>query len=69
MTMHFSRTLRADLLSRPPSCADRAGQWQRSMIDPVAQLRELEDLLSKGLLTRQEFDRQKAKVLGEPLDA
>jgi hypothetical protein len=39
------------------------------MIDPVAQLRELEDLLSKGLLTRQEFDRQKAKVLGEPLDA
>jgi hypothetical protein len=32
-------------------------------IDPVAQLRALGDLLDAGLLSQEEFDRQKAKVL------
>ena len=34
------------------------------MIDPVEQIEELADLLGRGLLSREEFDRHKAKVIG-----
>jgi hypothetical protein len=33
------------------------------LVDQTAQLEQLADLLERGLLTRDEFDRQKAKVL------
>jgi hypothetical protein len=33
------------------------------VVDPVEQLRELADLYRRGLLSREEFVRQRAKVL------
>ncbi len=33
------------------------------IVDPVEQLEELADLLSRGLLSREEFERQVAKVI------
>jgi hypothetical protein len=52
------------LLTRPP-CDQRgvAQGWTAIAIDPIAQLRVLGDLLTAGLLSQDEFDRQKAKVL------
>ena len=32
------------------------------IVDPVQQLEELADLLSRGLLTNEEFERQKTRV-------
>ena len=32
--------------------------------DPIAQLKDLADLKSQGILTQAEFDAQKAKILG-----
>ena len=59
-----SRIDRSDLLSRPPCGArtyeERVRAW---IVDPVEQLKELADLLSRGLLSREEFERHKAKVI------
>jgi hypothetical protein len=60
-----SRNHLTDLLARPPSGAgtyeDCVTAW---VVDPVEQLAELADLLSRGLLSRDEFERHKAKVIG-----
>ena len=32
--------------------------------DPIAQLKDLADLKSQGILTEAEFETQKAKILG-----
>jgi hypothetical protein len=57
------RSDRTDLLSRPPSvAADPNEGWASLIVDRVAQLRTLADLLRDGLLSREEFERQKAKV-------
>ena len=34
------------------------------MIDPVEQIEELADLLHRGLVSREEFDHHKAKIIG-----
>jgi hypothetical protein len=34
-------------------------------VDPVAQLRELADLCRRGLLSPEEYEQQKAKVLDQ----
>ena len=54
-----------DLLARPP-CGSRSfeEQWAAFVIDPVAQVRALAGLRDDGLLSDEEFERQKAKVLG-----
>jgi Short C-terminal domain len=57
-----SRRHRVDLLVRPP-CRARDLGWDDSVVDSTEQLRELADLLSRGLLTQDEFERQKARVL------
>lgn len=36
------------------------------LIDPDAQLAELTDLVQRGLLSSEEFEHQRRKVLGEP---
>lgn len=49
---------RPDLLARPP--------WrgsESSVVDPIEQLKELVDLRDKGLLSGDEFERHKARVL------
>ncbi len=33
-------------------------------VDPIAQLKELGELRSQGILTEEEFEREKAKILG-----
>jgi len=33
-------------------------------VTPVEELTELADLLERGLLTREEFDQMKARILG-----
>jgi hypothetical protein len=58
-----SRRHRTDLLARPP-CSPRAaeGGWAALLVDPIEQLNALADLLARGLLSPDEFERQKAKI-------
>ena len=59
-----SRRHRPDLLARPPCGVGMYDDaWATVLVDQTAQLEVLADLLGRGLLTRDEFDRQKAKVL------
>ena len=66
------RSQRPDLLVRPPWRRDAPDEgWAARFVDPVAPLAELADLLDRELITRAEYERQKAKVLGgaTPSDA
>jgi hypothetical protein len=38
--------------------------WAGLLVDPVEQLKELADLRARGLLSAEEFEGQKAKVMG-----
>ena len=60
-----SRHDRHDLLARPPCRAhdDELGN-ETSIVDPVAQLRELAELRGRGLLSEEQYETQMAKVLG-----
>jgi len=59
-----TRLCRVDLLARPPSTARSPdGDWVRLVIDPVDQLRELAELHRGGLLSVDEYERQRMKVL------
>ena len=60
-----SRRDRIDLLPRPP-CEVRMydRRWADYLVDPVDQLLALVDLLARGAISAEEFDRQKAKVIG-----
>lgn len=61
---------RPDLLTRPPCRPTGPGRgWEAMVFDPVAPLTELARLLDRGLITRAEYERQKAKVIGEPVGA
>jgi Short C-terminal domain len=66
MTMRRRQTNRRhhrDLLARPP-CGGREleGGVAALIVDPIEQLEELADLRSRGLLTSEEFERQKTRV-------
>jgi hypothetical protein len=63
--LRTSRSDRVDLLSRPP-CGPGTPAWETWIIDPTAQLETLADLRGRGLLSADEFERQKAKVI-EPI--
>ncbi len=53
-----------DLLVRPPcGVADRNVDWSRLIIDPIAQLSELADLVARDLLSRDEFDLLKGRFV------
>ncbi len=54
---------RADLLARPPAAATADRGWACLIIDPVEQLQELAGLHDRGLLSDEEYDRQRMKVL------
>jgi hypothetical protein len=65
--MHrVSKTRRrgVDLLVRP-ALGDRGvdGDWSAWFVDPVAQLVELADLRRRELLSDEEYQRQRTKVL------
>jgi Short C-terminal domain len=52
-----------DLLARPPvGGRELEGGVAGLIVDPVEQLEELADLRSRGLLTTEEFERQKTRV-------
>jgi hypothetical protein len=58
---------RPDLLG--PAGSDgrsRAAHWTPPLVDVVDQLETLAALLSSGLLSDEDFDRQKRKVLARP---
>ena len=62
--VHTTRLHRVDLLARPPSGSRPFdGGWTRLVVDPIEQLRELADLCDRGLLSTEEYERQRAKVL------
>ena len=55
---------RPDLLARPPIGEPAEEPWVVPVADSLEQLRALADLLDRGLISREEFDNQKAKVPG-----
>jgi len=58
------RNERPDLLVRPPSTSRELERgWGLLVVDPVRQLAELADLHRRGLLTPEEYQQQKDKVL------
>jgi Short C-terminal domain len=58
------RNHRPDLLVRPPSTSRELERgWAMLVVDPVNQLAELADLHRRGLLSSEEFQEQKSKVL------
>ena len=63
-TTKSSRSHGCDLLARPP-CGVRTYEdaWMAFVVDPVEQLSALADLHDRGLLSPDEFKRQKAKVI------
>ena len=48
----------------PPPQAPAAQPQPADMNDRIAQLKQLGELLSAGVLTQAEFDQQKARILG-----
>ena len=69
VTVRSSRAGGPGLLSRPPSGVGDMGQLGGSqVIDPVAQLSELVDLVERGLLSREEFEGFKQRFFAaEPI--
>jgi Short C-terminal domain len=65
--MTRSRTTRSDgrdLLARPPCGVGMYEDgWMDLVVDSVGQLTALADLHARGLLSPEEFERQKAKVI------
>jgi len=57
------RTGRTDLLARPPCAGEGTAGWTVRVTDPAEQLEALVDLWRRGVLTAEEFEWQKAKVL------
>jgi Short C-terminal domain len=62
--VRINRNRQTDLLARPPCGARVLGRgWSTLIVDPVEQLAELADLRRRGLLSGEEYERQKAKIL------
>lgn len=60
--VHRLRNRRTGLLGRWPG-DERANRWTAGIVDPAEQLEELADLRARGLLTAEEYERQRARVL------
>jgi hypothetical protein len=58
-----SRVHLVGVLARPPDHGAERRGWAAMVVDPVKQLEELADLRDRGLLSPEEFERQKEKVL------
>jgi Short C-terminal domain len=63
-TRATSRQHLPDLLARPPCVATMYdGRWAALIVEPTEQLKTLADLLAQGLLSPEEYEQHKAKVL------
>ena len=60
---HSRREL-MDLLIRGPLSRMPARKWEPLLINAVAQLAELQDLVERGLVSPAEFRRQRSKIFG-----
>jgi hypothetical protein len=60
-----SRRRIPDLMARDPSAVAEArqGAWASVLVDPVAQIQELDDLRGRGLVSSEEFDVLKARIV------
>lgn len=57
-----------DLLGRAPA-GQFGEEWtSRVVYDPIAHINGLDDLRKRGLLSPEEFEREKAEVLGSYRD-
>lgn len=63
----YAHLTRAKAEAPPPAASDevRAGPAPAPSDDMYTQLLRLDDLLKRGILTQEEFDAQKAKVLND----
>ena len=58
------RSKEPGLLMRPPDFGGDGPDWaKQSVVDPVRQIEALDELRRRGLLSAEDFERQKAKVL------
>jgi hypothetical protein len=59
-----SRSNQSNLLVRPP-CGARMSDdgWMAFVVDPIEQLHTLADLRKQGLLSAEEYERQKSKII------
>jgi hypothetical protein len=57
-----SRSDLVDLLTRPPA-SNRGGSGTDLVLDPADQLEKLAQLVARGLLTIEEFERQRRRIL------
>jgi Short C-terminal domain len=58
-----SRSQLIGVLARPPCAASPEEPWAVVVPNPVKQIEALAELRDRGLLTPEEFARQKTKVL------
>ncbi len=58
-----SRRENPDLLTTEPSEVTDE-RWTALLIDPVAQVTELADLVARGLVSPEDFERQRGKIFG-----
>jgi hypothetical protein len=63
MRIELSRRELHGLLGPSGGRREPPDAWTAWLVDPVEQLKELADLRERGLLSAEEFDRQKANVL------
>ena len=68
MIVHHADSARdriPDLLMRPPhGTREFVTEWSHLLVDPVRQLKELAELHTLGLLSRDEYERYKEHVSG-----
>ena len=51
-------------MANPPGAGPPEDRWAALLIDPVAQLAELEDLVARGLLSPEDLEGQRRKIFG-----
>jgi hypothetical protein len=66
LRIEMSRTLGVIRAARADEAAKPSPEARAVSPSPVEELTKLADMLEKGLLTREEFDLMKAKILGLP---
>jgi hypothetical protein len=59
-----SRQKRPDLLDSIPVSAPAQDLWTTLYVDPAAQMAALADLVERGLVSPEEYERQRAKEFG-----
>jgi len=59
-----SRSARPDLLPPVVREGGAEGRWGVLLVDAAAQMAELADLVDRGLVSPEEFERQRRKVFG-----